>query len=101
MIRSENRKIKLTDGSNGSSLIANIVVPKDFNVIKVAKDLKDFGFNHLKDDKHLEGSRLNRRGKINLDFHKEIFLGNHELFESNIQNNSRKRNTKLEEIFNE
>jgi hypothetical protein len=44
---------------------------------------------------------LDRHGKVNPDFHKEIFLGNHELFESDIQHDKQKRNRKLEEIFNE
>jgi hypothetical protein len=88
-------------GVNISSIIANIQVPKDFNLTQVAKDLKDFGIHHLKDDKHIEGLPLDRQGKINPDYHKEIFLGNHELFESHIQSDVQKRNKKLEEIFNE
>ena len=67
----------------------------------IEKDLKDFGFDNLKDDEHLEGLPLDRHGKINPDFHKEIFLGNHELFETDIQHDEEKRNKKLEEIFNE
>jgi hypothetical protein len=86
---------------NISSLIANIQVPDDFNLTKVVKDLKDFGINDLKDDKHIEGLPLDRHGKINPDYHKEVFLGNHELFESYIQSDVQKRNKKLEEIFNE
>jgi len=79
----------------------NIKVPKDFNLTEIANDLKKFGINHLEDDKHFEGLPLDRNGKVNPDFHKEIFLGNHELFESDIQRDTQKRNRKLEEIFNE
>ncbi len=86
---------------NISAIIANIQVPEDFNLTKIANDLKDFGIHHLKDDQHIEGLPLDRHGKINPDYHKEIFLGNHELFESHIQSDIEKRNKKLEEIFNE
>ena len=86
---------------NISSLIANIEVPEDFDLPKVAKDLQKFGIDHLKDDHHIEGLPLDRQGKANPDFHKEIFLGNHELFESEFQNNEQRRDKKLEEIFNE
>ncbi|CAF3596578.1 unnamed protein product [Adineta steineri] len=68
---------------------------------KITKDLKDFGIHSLKEDQHLEGLPLDRRGKINPEFHKEIFLGDHEVFESNIHQNERRRDKKLEEIFNE
>ena len=71
------------------------------NLTQIAKDFKEFGINHLKDDQHLEGLPLDRHGKVNPHFHKEIFLGNHELFESEIQHDVRKRNKKLEEIFNQ
>ncbi len=82
-------------------MIPKIGVPKNFNLTKIAKDLKDFGIHSLKDDKHIEGLPLDRDGKVNPEFHKEIFLGNHELFESDIQHNEEKRNKKLEEIFHE
>jgi len=55
----------------------------------------------LHEDKHLEGLPLDRDGKPNLDFHKEIFLGNHESFEKEFQRKLETRNKKLEEIFNE
>lgn len=84
-----------------SQIIPKFEPPKKFNLTKIAKDLKDFGIHSLKDDKHIEGVPLERDGKINPDFHKEIFLGNHELFESDIQNDEQRRNKKLEEIFNE
>ena len=82
-------------------MIADIEVPEDFDLKKVAKDLRKFGIDHLKDDHHIEGLPLDRQGKVNPDFHKEIFLGNHELFESEIQHNEQRRDKKLEEIFNE
>ena len=82
-------------------MIPKIQPPKHFNLTKVAKDLKEFGIDTLKDDHHLEGLPLDRHGKMNPEFHREIFLGNHELFESNIQQNEQKRNKKLEEIFNQ
>ena len=96
-----SKQVMLPKNVNISSLIANIQVPDDFNLTKVAKDLQDFGFNDLKVDKHIEGLPLDRHGKINPDYHKEVFLGNHELFESDIQSDPQKRNKKLEEIFNE
>ena len=74
-------------------------LPKKFNLSKIAQDLKEFGINSLKEDKHLEGLPLDRQGKANPDFHKEIFLGNHELFEKDIQHDEIKRNDKLKEIF--
>ncbi|CAF4038002.1 unnamed protein product [Rotaria sp. Silwood2] len=84
-----------------SQIIPKFEPPKKFNLTQIAKDLKDFGIHSLKDDKHIEGVPLERDGKINPDFHKEIFLGNHELFETDIQNDEQKRDKKLEEIFNE
>lgn len=86
---------------NISSLIANIEVPRDFDLRKVAKDLKKFGIHHLKEDHHIEGLPLDRQGRVNPEFHKEIFLGNHELFEADMQKNEQRREKKLEEIFNE
>ena len=83
-----------------SQIIPKFEPPKKFNLTKIANDLKDFGIHSLKDDKHIEGLPLERDGKINPEFHKEIFLGDHELFESDIQNDEIKRNKKLEEIFN-
>ncbi|CAF0718914.1 unnamed protein product [Adineta ricciae] len=80
-------------------LIPKIQRPKNFNLSKIAKDLKSFGIHSLKDDHHLEGLPLDRHGKVNPEFHRELFLGNHELFESNIQHDELKRNKKLEEIF--
>jgi len=100
-INLENHRNKSSTILNISSIISNIQLRKDFNLKKIANDLKEFGINHLKDDKHFEGLPLDRYGKINPDFHKEIFLGNHELFESDIQHDEQKRNRKLEEIFNE
>jgi hypothetical protein len=82
-----------------SQIIPKFEAPKKFNLSKIAKDLKAFGIHSLKDDKHIEALPLERDGKINPDFHKEIFLGNHELFESDIQHDEKKRNNKLEEIF--
>ncbi|CAF4613714.1 unnamed protein product, partial [Didymodactylos carnosus] len=49
--------------------------------------------------KHVEGSPLELNGHVNKDFHREIFLGNHELFENEIINNDDVRKTKLKEIF--
>jgi len=92
---------KLPAALRASQIIPKFERPKKFNLLKIAKDLKDFGINSLKDDKHIEGVPLERDGKINPDFHKEIFLGNHELFESDIQHDEQRRNKKLEEIFNE
>ena len=80
-------------------MIPKIAPPKNFNLSKIVKDLKDFGIHSLKDDQHLEGLPLDRHGKMNPEFHREIFLGNHELFETNIQHDEEKRNDKLEEIF--
>jgi hypothetical protein len=84
-----------------SQIIPKFERPKKFNLSKIAEDLKAFGIKSLKDDKHLEGLPLERDGKINPEFHKEIFLGNHELFEADIQHDEQKRDKKLEEIFNE
>ncbi|CAF5114599.1 unnamed protein product, partial [Rotaria sp. Silwood1] len=84
-----------------SQIIPKFQPPKKFNLTQIAKDLHDFGIHSLKDDKHIEGLPLERDGMIDPDFHKEIFLGNHELFETDIQNDEKKRNKKLEEIFNE
>ncbi len=53
---------------------------------KNCKTFKRFWNSHsLKDDKHIEGLPLESDGKINPDFHKEIFWSNHELFQSDIQ----------------
>ena len=68
-----------------SQVIPKFEMPKKFNLTQIAKDLKQFGIDSLKDEKHLEGVPLERDGKVNLDFHKEIFLGNHELFESELE----------------
>jgi hypothetical protein len=92
---------KLPAALRVSQLLPKFEPPKKFNLTKVAQDLKDFGIHSLKDDKHIEALPLERDGKINPDFHKEIFLGNHELFESDIQNDEQKRDNKLEEIFNQ
>lgn len=97
----EYKMDRLPDALRISQIMPKFEPPKKFNLSKVAQDLKDFGVHSLKDDKHIEGVPLDRDGKINPDFHKEIFLGNHELFESDIQNDEQKRNKKLEEIFNE
>ncbi|CAF3351284.1 unnamed protein product [Rotaria socialis] len=91
----------LTSVLNISLVLPKIQLPENFNLTEVAKNLKDFGIHSLKDDKHIEGVPLDRHGKVNPDFHKEIFLGNHELFESDIQHDENKRNKKLEEIFRE
>ncbi|CAF2114736.1 unnamed protein product [Rotaria magnacalcarata] len=98
---SEYRMEQLPAALRISQIIPKFEAPKKFNLTKIAKDLKDFGIHSLKDDKHIEGLPLERNGQINPDFHKEIFLGNHELFESDIQSDEHKRNKKLEEIFNE
>ncbi|CAF0847364.1 unnamed protein product [Adineta steineri] len=82
-------------------MIPKLKIPKHFNLKKIAKNLKDFGIHSLKEDQHLEGLPLDRRGKINPEFHKEIFLGNHEAFESEIDHDEGRRDKKLEEIFNE
>jgi hypothetical protein len=92
---------KLPEALRISQKIPKFEPPKKFNLSKIAKDIKDFGIHSLKDDKHIEGVPLERDGKINPDFHKEIFLGNHELFEADIQHDESRRNKKLEEIFNE
>lgn len=73
--------------------------PKNFDVKKVAAEIKSFGFAGLKEEKHIEAVPLDREGKINPEFHREIFLGNHENFETQIQNNEKKRKEKLTEIF--
>lgn len=93
-------EVNKSSAINISAIIANLKVPKDFNLTEVAKELKEFGINDLHEDKHLEGLPLDRHGKVNPDFHKEIFLGNHESFEKEFQRNLEKRNKKLEEIFN-
>jgi hypothetical protein len=100
-VLSEYHMSKLPAALRASLKIPKFQAPKKFNLTQVAKDLKDFGIHNLKDDKHLEGLPLDRNGKVNPDFHKEIFLGNHELFESDILHDEEKRNKKLEEIFNE
>lgn len=65
----------------------------------MAAEIKSFGFAGLKEEKHIEAVPLDREGKINPEFHREIFLGNHENFETQIQNNEKKRKEKLTEIF--
>ncbi|CAF0908498.1 unnamed protein product [Adineta ricciae] len=97
-INSTSKKIH-SEYANFSLELAKLQIPKDFNLSKIAKDLKSFGIHSLKDDHHLEGLPLDRHGKVNPEFHRELFLGNHELFESNIQHDEMKRNKKLEEIF--
>ena len=92
---------KLPDALRLSQAIPKFEAPKKFNLSKIANDLKQLGIDSLKDEKHLEGLPLDRDGKINPDFHKEIFLGNHELFEDDIQHDENRRNKKLEEIFNQ
>ncbi|CAF2067704.1 unnamed protein product [Rotaria magnacalcarata] len=92
---------KLTPVLTTSLVLPKLQLPENFNLTEIAKNLKDFGIHSLKDDKHIEGVPLDRHGKVNPDFHKEIFLGNHELFESDIQHDKNKRNKKLEEIFRE
>ncbi len=96
-IRSTNH----TDKLPANQKLPKFEAPKDFNLTQVVKDLKHFGIHSLKEDKHIEGLPLDRQGKVNPDFHKEIFLGHHELFESDIEHNEEKRKKKLEEIFNE
>ena len=81
-------------------ILPKFVPPKDFNLTEIAKDLRAFGIHSLVDDKHLEGLPLDRHGKVNPEFHKELFLGNHELFEAQIQTDENLRNEKLKEIFN-
>jgi hypothetical protein len=98
---SEHHIDQLSATLRTSPLLPKFEVPKKFNLSQIAKDLKHFGIHSLKDDKHIEGLPLERDGKINTDFHKEIFLGNHELFESDIQHDEQRRDKKLEEIFNE
>ena len=97
---SEYQIDKLPDALRLSQAIPKFQAPKKFNLSKIASDLKEFGIDSLKDEKHIEGVPLERDGKINPDFHKEIFLGNHELFEEDIQHDENRRNKKLEEIFN-
>ena len=84
-----------------SQVIPKFKKPKNFNLTQIEKELKDFGIHSLKDDKHLEGIPLERDGKVNVDFHKEIFLGNHEAFESEIDHDKTQRNDKLKEIFHQ
>ncbi|CAF3921609.1 unnamed protein product [Rotaria sp. Silwood2] len=98
---SENHKDKSTSNFSTPLIIPNIEIPKNFNVSQIAKNLKDFGIHSLKDDNHIEGLPLDRHGQVNPDFHKEIFLGNHELFESDIERDGKKLHRKLEEIFRE
>jgi hypothetical protein len=97
---SEYHIAKLPAALRISQIIPKFEPPKKFNLSNIANALKDFGIHSLKDEKHIEALPLERDGKINPDFHKEIFLGNHELFESDIQHDEQRRNKKLEEIFN-
>ena len=83
-----------------SLILPKFQAPKKFNITQIKNELKSFGIHGLKEDHHLEGLPLDRQGKVNPDFHKEIFLGNHELFEVDMKNDETKRNKKLEEIFN-
>jgi hypothetical protein len=76
-------------------------MPTKFNLTRIAQEMKDFGIVGLRDEKHLEGVPLERDGNINADFHKELFLGNHELFENDLEHSEKKRHNKLEEIFNQ
>ncbi|CAF1504989.1 unnamed protein product [Rotaria sp. Silwood1] len=92
---------KSTSILSTSLIIPKIQIPENFNISQIEKNLKDFGIHSLKDDKHIEGLPLDRHGKVNPDFHKEIFLGNHELFEADIQRDEKKLHKKLEEIFRE
>ncbi|CAF3821286.1 unnamed protein product [Rotaria sordida] len=101
VILSEYSKDKLTSDLSTSLIIPKFQIPKNFNPLQIAKNLKDFGIHSLKDDKHIEGLPLDRYGQVNPHFHKEIFLGNHELFESDIQRDEIKLHKKLEEIFEE
>ena len=98
---SEYKMNKLPEALRVSQELPKFVKPRKFNLTKIANDIKDFGIHSLKEDKHLEAVPLERDGQINPDFHKEIFLGNHELFEKDIQHDEIKRNKKLEEIFNQ
>ena len=97
-VNSTQKKIH-EEYANFSLELIKLQIPKDFNLSQIAKDLKSFGIHSLKEDQHLEGLPLDRHGKVNPEFHRELFLGNHELFESNIQHDETKRNKKLEEIF--
>ncbi|CAF1308966.1 unnamed protein product, partial [Didymodactylos carnosus] len=74
-------------------------MPKNFNVSQIESNLKRFGVNSLELDKHVEGLPLELDGKVNKDFHREIFLGNHELFENEMMNNEDVRKRKLTQIF--
>ena len=96
---SEYKMSELPAALRISQIIPKFVRPKNFNLTQIEKDLKHFGIHSLKDDQHLEGLPLERDGKINVDFHKEIFLGNHEDFQNEIEHDKDKRNDKLTEIF--
>lgn len=96
---SEYKMDRLAEGLLRSQIIPKFEVPKKFNLTQIEKEIKDFGINGLKEEKHIEAVPIERDGKINVDFHKELFLGNHELFEAEIQNSPEKRKEKLAEIF--
>ncbi|CAF3913540.1 unnamed protein product [Rotaria sordida] len=64
-----------------SQIISKFEVPKKFNLTKNCKIFKSFGIHSLKDDKHIEDLPLECDGKINPDFHKEIFLDNERIYE--------------------
>jgi hypothetical protein len=91
---------KLPAALRNSLIVPKFQAPEKFNITQIKNELKRFGIHGLKEDRHLEGLPLDRQGKINPDFHKEIFLGNHELFERDMKNDVDTRNKKLEEIFN-
>ena len=97
--KSKSRNKKFRVGLNASVELPELEAPKKLNISQVAKELKDFGIHSLKEDKHMDGIPLERDGRINADFHKEIFLGNHEAFESEIEHDKEKRDRKLAEIF--
>lgn len=96
---SKKWKKKFRVGFNASVELPKIEVPKKMNLTQIEKELKDFGIHSLKEEKHLEAVPLDRQGRANPHFHREIFLGNHELFENDIQNDEEKRNRKLKQIF--
>ena len=97
----KNGRKKFRVGLNASVELPELEAPKKLNISQVAKELKDFGIHSLKEEKHLEAVPLDRHGRANPHFHREIFLGNHELFENDIQRDEDKRNEKLKQIFSE
>lgn len=82
-------------------VLPTIQLPNNFNLTEIAKNIKHFGIHSLKDDEHIKGLLLDKHGKMNADFHKEIFLGNHEILTSKDEHDQKILYKKLEAIFHE